>query len=151
MTLLGIMLTPTTAEARKGVVIYQKGEQIFDAGSLPESVPVEDDGWRAGYRCQAFGLFWAIIHTWDCVPVAYTDAGYVDDQEVQAAIAAQYSQADISLGGFWARNGRWFMGGALLLMVVAGILGVVMGSDDDEEEEDEDEEEDSLGYHGAGR
>ena len=138
-----LFLLSGSAEARRGVVVYQSGEQIFDAGELPESLTPDEPGWRAGYKCQVFGLFWALFHTWDCKAVAYKGDAFNDSPEVVEAIGAAYTPDDRTIDGFWAANGRWFFGGALAIVLVLLILGLVVGGNEDEDE-DEDEAAEAM-------
>ena len=140
LVLMTLLVLPATAEARRGIVVYQSGEDVFDVGELPESVTPDDGGWRAGYRCSVFGLFWALFHKWDCKAVAYRNDEYSEDAAVVEAIEAKYSTADIEIDGFWAAHGRWFLGGSMGLLLVLAIFGAMSG-DDDEDGDDEDDDQ----------
>jgi hypothetical protein len=124
---LCFFFTPERAHAA-GLLIYNSGEDAFEVGPLPEPLRADDfpPGVKAGYKCQVFGLFWAYIAKWDCTPVAFLTEGdtinFNDDPEVVAAIAAKYTESDIT-GGFWTMHGRWILLLALIALIAAKVLG----------------------------
>jgi len=90
------------------------------------------DGYRAGYRCQVLLIFWAYVHRWGCKPAVFQGKTYLrsamSDQTrgstiraLEKAIAEKYKPSDHKLG-WWARNGRWVLGGILLLLILSGIM-----------------------------
>jgi hypothetical protein len=120
------------AEAKKsgGVVVYQYGDNVFEAGPLPK--PYGDikelSGYQAGYKCKVFGLFWATFHKWNCEPVAFLGKTFLDADKAPSkelrdqvltlnkAIGKKYKLSDVKMG-FWAKHGRIF--------IVLGILGLI--------------------------
>ena len=113
-------------------------------------------GMQLGYMCEHFGLFFANIAWWDCVPVFYKMTGaeeitYLPADEAQAKKEAAEEIADpeeqvfavqqvmsvvrafeakaggkklveayplsAAKMGFWAKNGRWVLGGIILLVI----------------------------------
>ncbi len=110
---------PATALAARGFGIVNTGEVLFETGPLPE--PYNDltdwSEYRAGYKCEVFGLFWIYLHWWSCTPVAFNevDDTYVDDPKLVAALMRVYDQSDMSVG-LWRRTARW----AVLALIVFG-------------------------------
>lgn len=113
-------------------------------------------GMQLGYMCEHFGLFFANMAWWDCVPVFYKMTGaeeitYLPADEAQAKKEAAEEISDpeeqvfavqqvmsvvrafeakaggkklaeayplsAAKMGFWAKNGRWVLGGILLLAI----------------------------------
>ncbi len=113
-------------------------------------------GMQLGYMCEHFGLFFANMAWWDCVPVFYKMTGaeeitYLPADEAQAKKEAAEEISDpeeqvfavqqvmsvvrafeakaggkklaeayplsAAKMGFWAKNGRWVLGGILLLVI----------------------------------
>ncbi|MBX2796591.1 MAG: hypothetical protein KTR31_02945 [Myxococcales bacterium] len=111
---------PADASAgRPGFALIQTGEEIFEVGALPEVVSSpETEGWRAGYKCSVFGLFWAYVHRWDCMPVAFRGDEYSEEPTIVAAIDDQYTMADVQLSP-WGRYGRYVLGIGLVAVVLA--------------------------------
>ena len=137
--LVGVLASPGQAEARRGLAIINTGADVFEAGELPESLisDAEPAGWKAGYRCEVFGVFWAYLFTWDCKPVVFKqDAGgdftYDNSAPVAAAVSAVYSESDMKMG-WWKGGARW---GFLGLIILFGGLAVLGKDDEDEDEED---------------
>lgn len=109
------------AEA-KGVIIYQTGEDIFQAGdgSLPApfaEMP-ELKAMKAGYKCNVFAIFWTYFSISDCQPVAYVGDSFVTDPALAAAITAKSPESDMQVG-LW---GRW--GKVLLIAIVVVAAGL---------------------------
>ena len=123
-----------TADAKKGLLFLNWGEDAFEAADLPPEIQQEMPEWKFGYKCSIIGIFWAYFHTWDCQPVAFKDDGinsftYDDSPEVQAIMADMgISEADIKMG-VWTKHGRWLFLAVLLLIGYASLTG----SNDDEE------------------
>ncbi len=119
VTTAGALALPGVAEAK--LVIVNLGDEIFEAGPLPEPWDgrAEYAGWRAGYKCGVFGVFWAYFHAWSCQPVAFKDDTYDDSPEVVQAVAAAYSEDDKPMG-LWGEHGRWLLAG---LIVVGAFVG----------------------------
>lgn len=124
MTLAAVtvmMLVPSEAEAKRRIIFYQSGEDIFTSGPLP--APFDKDkkliGAQAGYKCQVFGLFWAYMHTWNCQAVAVRGNQFFNDGKLSAAIDAKYD-GDKTMG-LWQQHGRWAFVGVLLVALVGFI------------------------------
>lgn len=152
----------SAAQAPAVVVVFGKGEQVFDVGPLPtlgkkakkaakksqkksrrkKGAESEDDkskyayrgtwleGYRAGFRCKVFLLFWAYVHRWDCSPVVAKDqvvlrptSNYQEKKlgALKKAIGEQYKLSDHKLG-WWALNGRWVVGGVFVLLILGGMI-----------------------------
>jgi hypothetical protein len=133
LALLLLAVAPVEAHAKRGVAVFNTGEDIFEAGPLPSSLANEPElaGAVAGFKCEVFGLFWAYIHWGSCTPVAFLadGDGYWDHAEISDLIGAEYTQSDMKMG-FWAQFGRW----VYLLLIVGPIAAFVIGrrrGDDD--------------------
>lgn len=126
-------MTPQRAEAAKMPAIINYGEDIFPVGPLPEDMAEVPDfaGHQVGMKCSVVGLFWIYFHTWDCMPVIYTDAddSFFDDAELNAVLAERYSKSDMKMG-FWKGHMRW----VLLALIGLGIFLGLRGKGDDEGE-----------------
>ncbi|MCP4677602.1 MAG: hypothetical protein GY854_19225 [Deltaproteobacteria bacterium] len=136
--LFAVLLVSNTASAKRGFVLFNTGEDMFEAGPLPEPYTSNPQvaGWTAGYKCSIVGVFWIYLHWWDCQPVAIHGDSYDDNPALVSAIAAKYTQSDMKVG-FW----KGYMRFVLLLIILAGlafwIKGVVSGEDSEEPEEDQ--------------
>lgn len=133
-----VMAQPREAEARRGIVIYHSGEDVFPAGPLPEPFNEHPQlkGGQAGFKCSIFGLFWAYFHIWNCKPVAVKGDTYYEDSDLSKAIAAKYTESDMKVG-LWTKHGRWIFLAALLGMVVIWLIGRKLPDEDEEEDADE--------------
>ena len=111
--LLAAIVPPRSAEAK--IVIVNIGSEIFEAGPLPVELAAHPqlNGWKAGYKCGIFGVFWAYFHSWSCEPVIYRDDTYDDSPEVVSAVSAAYSEDDRDMG-LWGKHGRWIFAGLFL-------------------------------------
>jgi hypothetical protein len=120
MTLIAavVMTIPGEAEARRRIIFYQSGEDIFASGPLP--APFDKDkqyvGAQAGYKCQIFGIFWAYLHIWNCQAVAMKGNQYSYDPKLAAAIDAKY-EGKMNVG-LWTKHGRWVFAVIVLLAIV---------------------------------
>lgn len=125
--LAGLFVAPSIAQA-KGVAIFNTGEDIFESGELPAELTQgkEAAGWKAGYKCQVFGIFWAYVHWWDCEPVAFQGDTYDNSPEVAKAVAAKYQPGDVQMGA-WQKHGRWAFAALILFGIIGGIVGKLRG------------------------
>lgn len=129
---VGLSAFPDSAEARRGIAIINTGEDIFEAGPLPDSLftslAPEDQaaarsqmaGWNAGYKCSIFGVFWIYIAMWDCKPVAFQGDSFDDQPEVAQAIEATYHGKYSA--GFWKGTMRWVILGLGVVALVGTVL-----------------------------
>ena len=132
--------TAPNADTHGAIIFYKYGEMAFETGPLPEPYNTKKglEGFKAGYLCKVFAIFWAYIHKWKCKPVAFKGNTYLDETKPGAAhikvlnqaIAKKYSMGDIKLG-FWAKHGRWILLLILLGAVGFGIFKKVRAKDDD--------------------
>jgi hypothetical protein len=141
--LFGLCFMPETAHA-KGIAIINTGEDIFEAGPVPEpffaALAPEDRvaaqqtlaGWEAGYKCSIIGVFWVYLYMWDCKAVAFKDDTFDDSPELVAAIDATYKGKYNA--GFWKGTMRWvLLAGAVLFGLAVVVMGA-MGSKGSTEE-----------------
>lgn len=75
------LLTVLPAQA-KGLFIINTGDEMFEVGEFPaevvQSYPSAKD-FKAGYKCEHFGVLWADVWTWNCALVAVTgENSYAD-------------------------------------------------------------------------
>lgn len=120
MVAVSAMPQEANAKKKRGVIVYQSGYDIFPAGPLPAPFDKTTKlaGFRAGYKCKIFGLFWAYITISKCEPVAYRGTQFYSQPDLKAAISAKYKPSDMKVG-FWKKHGRW-----ILLLVLLGGVGV---------------------------
>lgn len=129
-------MTPQRAEAAKLPAIVNYGEDIFPVGPLPEDMAVpEFAGYQVGMKCSVVGLFWIYLHTWECMPVIYSEAedSFLDDPELNAILAERYSKSDMQMG-FWKGQMRWVLLGILGLGIFFGLRNRGGGDDEGEGE-----------------
>ena len=119
---LSLFAVPQAAEAK--IIIVNTGDEIFEAGPLPEPFDQMEDyqGWRAGYMCGVLGVFWAYFTSWDCRPVAYQGNSFDDSPDVVNAIAASYTEDDRQMS-WWGRYGVWVLAGLVMLGGAMAVLG----------------------------
>ncbi len=123
LAVAAVFAFPQEANAKKrkkgGVIVYQSGYDIFPVGALPAPFDKATKlaGYRAGYKCKIFGLFWAYITISKCEPVAYRGSQFFSHPKLAAAISAKYKPSDMKVG-FWTKHGRW-----ILLLVILGAIG----------------------------
>ncbi len=121
------------------VAFFGYGDAVFETGPLPKAwvdkhpeLRSQLAGKRAGYKCTVLTLFWAVLWRSDCTAVAFAGKKYLSEDRLPAgtqnwiadlnrAIAAQYKPADMKLS-FWARHGRWILGGIALLLLLGQIV-----------------------------
>lgn len=120
--LVGVAL-PRAAEAK--IILVNIGDEVFEAGPLPAELANQPQlrGWKAGYKCGVFGIFWAYFHAWGCEPVLYKDSSYDDSPQAVAAVEGLYTEADKDMS-LWGKHGRWLFAGLFL-------GGLFMRGDDD--------------------
>jgi hypothetical protein len=119
------MLLGQAGEARAAkLFFYQTGEDIFEAGPLPE--PYKNNpqlsGVKAGFKCKIFGLFWAYITISGCEPVAFRGDTYDRNPELVAAIKKLYPTEASMQVPFWKKHGRWVLGALVLLLIVGAVM-----------------------------
>jgi hypothetical protein len=126
LLILGLVLSatfPSRAQARRGLVVVNSGQDVFEAGPLPAPYATHPDlvGFQAGYQCDVYGVFWIYFSISNCRPVAFNEATdqYVDAPEVVAAVQAAYQESDMKLG-FWKGYMRYLV--LLLGLLIGGML-----------------------------
>lgn len=132
---------PAAAESRPDiapavVIFYKYGTMLFETGPLPSPFDKNKElvGFRAGYKCKVFALFFAYFHRWNCTAVAvkgrtnYLDKNKATKQshrklieELNAAIAKKYPPGAMKLN-FWEKHGRIVVVLILIGLIVLGIL-----------------------------
>lgn len=133
---------PTLSPFAAKVVVWGRGDTIYEAGPLPEDwlkanpeIAKRLEGYKAGWKCKFFSIFWAVITKSDCTPVAYSGTMYMNESSIadpkqnwiaslNKAIGAKYKEGDMKMG-FWAKFGKFVLGGVLVLLIVGGIIGKV--------------------------
>ena len=118
------------------VIFYKYGTMLFETGPLPSPFDKNKEliGFRAGYKCKVFALFFAYFRRWNCKAVAikgrtnYLDKNKATKQshrklieELNAAIAKKYKPGDMKLN-FWEKHGRIVVVLILIGLIVAAIL-----------------------------
>ena len=128
---LSITLSSTDAHARRGVAVFNTGEQLFEVGDLPEEmVTPETKGLAVGSLCTQYGIFWAGVWTMDCRLVAYnpTADSYGNFSPEQLAVVEKVYNADDGKRSIWNRYG----GIAIIVIILGLIVFGMFGKDDDE-------------------
>lgn len=132
VTFAGLCSMPDLAHAKRGIAIVNTGEDVFEAGPIPEqlfagmqeeelaSAKQQLNGWQAGYKCSIFGVFWVYFHTWDCKPVIFSGETFDDSPEVAQAVEAEYKGSYSA--GFW----KGYMRFVLLALILGGGVLYVM-------------------------
>lgn len=135
---LTLLLLPNRAEAKGIPVIYNTGEEAFEAGPVPAPFDQEPGlaGYQAGYLCSVKGIVWSYFSVSNCKPVAFKGDSYTDEPELVKAITAKYKESDMKLG-FWGKFG-WML---LALGVVLGGLIYLKELVSGKKETDTDKEE----------
>ncbi|SHH46812.1 hypothetical protein [Massilia sp. CF038] len=74
----------------KGFLLFNTGSELFEVAPFPAEMVSEYrdlNSYKAGYKCDHFGLFWADIWTWNCSLVAVSaQDSYAD---LPAAVASK--------------------------------------------------------------
>ena len=66
--LLALSLSPAV---QAKLLIINTGDELFEVADLPLQLQREmQDGYKMGYVCRHFGIFWADYQTWNCRLVA---------------------------------------------------------------------------------
>ena len=135
---LMVMSAVEPAQAAKIPIVYNSGDDIFDAGDGSIPAPFNEEptlaGAQAGYRCDVFGFFGAYFTISDCEPVAFKGDTYWNAPELAKAVGAAHGPDTMQVG-FWKKHGRIPLGLVILALVGFGIWGQIGGKDDDDEDE----------------
>lgn len=146
---LVMSLSAGSAEAKKGLLIFNTGEELFEVGPFPEKALAADpqlaaDKLIVGVVCSRFGLFWADVWTWNChfvgTPDADSNSVATLSDPVLTLVQEKYSLSDAKRG-IWNRFMFW-------LLLFAGVGFVVysqMTSKGGEDEEDDEAGDKSAG------
>jgi hypothetical protein len=133
-------LPASDAQAARIPIVYQSGDDIFEAGdgSLPAPWDKEPElaGAKAGYRCDVFGLFGAYFTISDCEPVAFKGDTFWNEPELAKAVATAHPEDSMKVSA-WQKHGRFLVGLLGLGLIGFGIWGQMKGGDDDDDEEEE--------------
>ncbi len=127
------------AYAKKGLLIFNTGDELFQIGPFPESVlkeypDIKNKGLIVASFCDHFGILWADVWTWNCHLVgseASLDSYYDLPADVQAAVDAQYKVSDAKRG-FWNHYAFWL---ALVLLGALIAYGAFLGKNEEPAEE----------------
>jgi len=108
------LLAASPAHARRGLMLINTGDELFEVADFPEDVvqtiPRAKTA-KVGYKCDHFGIFWADVWTWNCSVVAVTGensyADLPDDITSRLAGDPQYAFGKAKRGvwnhyAFWA-------------------------------------------------
>jgi hypothetical protein len=129
------LLLPGRAEAKGIPLVYNTGQEVFEAGPLPAPFDQVEElrGYQAGYLCDITGVLWSYFSVRNCKAVAFKETSYSDDPELVKAISAKYTEADMKRG-FWGHFGWMLMAGLVVLGALVWVYELVTGksSDDDE-------------------
>jgi hypothetical protein len=131
------LLFAAPAHAKKGIMVFNTGDELFSVAPFPADVvkdsPAAKD-YQAGYKCSHFGLLWADVWTWDCKLVAVTGedsyASLPEDVANKLTADPQYAFSKAKRG-FWNHYAFWTLIGGILLFFV---WGMVSGSKEKEPE-----------------
>ena len=120
LAILALCLCAVVPVQAKGLFIINTGDEMFEVASFPADViqtyPATKD-YKAGYKCNHFGVIWADAWTWDCKLVAVTGENSFADlpDEVVTKLASDplYAMGKAQRN-FWNHYG-------FLLAIIAGI------------------------------
>ncbi|HET9929140.1 MAG TPA: hypothetical protein VFQ35_00570 [Polyangiaceae bacterium] len=133
---LAVLLAPVRAEAKGIPIVYNTGQEAFEAGPLPPPFDAVSElaGYKAGYLCDITGVLWSYFSVRNCKPVAFKDDSYADDAEIVKAISAKYTEADMKRG-IWARFGWMLMAALVVLGAAVWVYEAVTGKSSDDEDD----------------
>lgn len=140
-----IMLNASDAQAKRGIVIINSGEDIDHVGDvLPAHLPALQQSTGAskpavGYMYSEFGIFWLNIWTWDGKYVLFEGDNFWALTPEHAAGYLGVPVAKLSKPLFYTIPPGLVV--ILLLVIGFGVFWFVGGKDDDDEESEEDSEE----------
>ena len=124
LAILALCLCAAVPVQAKGLFIINTGDEMFEVGSFPADVIQTYPGtkdYKAGYKCNHFGLMWADVWTWDCKLVAVTGENSFADlpDEVVTKLASDplYAMSKAQRN-FWNKYAFW-------LLSIAGIAFLV--------------------------
>lgn len=125
----GLFAVVPEAHAAKIPIVYNSGEEFFEAGELPApyNTAPELAGAKAGFICNIQGVLWAYFSISDCRHAAVRGETYFDDAALVAAIKAAYPTEESMKVGFWNKHGIWFVGLGVLGILGGGALSKVLG------------------------
>ena len=134
---------PAHAKA-KIPIPYHTGQDIFETGDIPapHNENPELKGFKAGYKCDIWGVVWTYFTIKNCEPVVFKDDTYGDRAQAPELIAAlekAYTEDDMKVG-VWTKHGRWILGGAVLLLIGVFFLPKSRNEEEDELDELDDDE-----------
>ena len=116
------------AHAKRGALVFNHGDELFEVGDFPPGVLVDDrmaSSIKAGYKCRHVGVFWADVWTWDCHLVAllgedrYADLPVHVVARLEGQPAFRMSQAR---RGLWNHYGFWSIVVAVGAVAGYGVL-----------------------------
>ncbi|MCI0152267.1 hypothetical protein KNO81_41435 [Paraburkholderia sediminicola] len=116
------LFAPLVAHA-KVPLLFSTGDELFEVGPLPGGLAVQyPNGFKLGYKCSRFALFWTDVWTWDCklsaVEVHHRYIADLPDEELNR-LEEKYSMSDAKRG-FWNHYGMAMIGGVLALLFLVG-------------------------------
>ena len=93
--LLALSLSPA---AQAKLLIINTGDELFEVADLPLHLQREmQDGYKMGYVCRHFGIFWADYQTWNCRLVAVNLS------------RQQYAELPVDMLDQWRQQYPWKM------------------------------------------
>lgn len=123
------MLAPQVADAKpvNGLAIINTGEDIYPVGPLPDAIKdiPEIAGHEVGMKCSVFGVFWVMLHHWDCEAVVYMPGttNYYDASAFDGAFnPSDYEKGDANFG-FMGGTARWLLLAGVVIAIVIGARG----------------------------
>jgi len=122
--LTAVLLIPTRAEARMGIVIFNHGEDIKEIGAVVDE-HVEDvreatgTSPSVGFIHDGFGLFWLNVWTWNGRYCLYEGDQYWELEPAYAALLLGVAQSELSSPLFYR-----FPPGLFALVGIGVLIGV---------------------------
>lgn len=107
--------------AQAKLLIVNTGDELFEVAELPLQLQREmQDGYKMGYICRHFGVFWADFQTWNCRLVA-VDLNREQYAELPVDMVAQWKAQypwKMAKRSFWNKYGAIPVSAAVMTILI---------------------------------